>query len=539
MTFLQSNGAAGAIASGSTTATTTYLWDKDPDMDDPLHNFDPVRDRDLESIDFFSLRGWINASALFVILGGILMLFAGYPVYDAVKNKLQYTHESSVETSLPDMGLPTLVDSATPDSAKTRTGSDGKTYNLVFSDEFEVDGRTFYPAGDDPYWEGVDLYYWPTGDLEWYDPGAMTTKNGKLQITITEELTHNLNFKSGMLQSWNKICFLTGYLEVSISMPGTPKAPGFWPGAWTMANLGRAGYGATTDGMWPYTYDSCDLGTFPNQTTKDLEPAAALTGSEYGGAISYLPGQKLSACTCPDSDHPGPSNGTNGYVGRGVPEVDILEAQVDVASGWRGEVSQSLQIAPFDLKYEFVNSTPATTISNDTISFFNSYKGDEWQEACSVVSYITDEVYNDTAYATYGYEWWSDPDNRDDGYIAWYSMGTETWKATAATIGPNNKSEVSQRLIPEEPMYVILNLGMAPSFEKQDFKHLQFPSTMYIDYVRIYQRDDVENGLTCDPTNRPTTQYIADHATAYNDANLTTWADAGYTFPRNWMYDGC
>ena len=32
---------------------------------------------------------------------------------------------------------------------------------LVFSDEFNVDGRTFYP-GDDPFWEAVDLHYWGT-----------------------------------------------------------------------------------------------------------------------------------------------------------------------------------------------------------------------------------------------------------------------------------------------------------------------------------------------------------------------------------------
>jgi hypothetical protein len=31
--------------------------------------------------------------------------------------------------------------------------------HLVFSDEFNTDGRTFYP-GDDPYWEAVDLHYW-------------------------------------------------------------------------------------------------------------------------------------------------------------------------------------------------------------------------------------------------------------------------------------------------------------------------------------------------------------------------------------------
>jgi beta-glucanase (GH16 family) len=33
-----------------------------------------------------------------------------------------------------------------------------------------------------------------------------------------------------------------------------------------MGNLGRMGYGGTLDGMWPYSYDSCDTGTMPNQT---------------------------------------------------------------------------------------------------------------------------------------------------------------------------------------------------------------------------------------------------------------------------------
>jgi hypothetical protein len=34
-------------------------------------------------------------------------------------------------------------------------------YALVFSDEFNVEGRSFFP-GDDPYWEAVDLHYWGT-----------------------------------------------------------------------------------------------------------------------------------------------------------------------------------------------------------------------------------------------------------------------------------------------------------------------------------------------------------------------------------------
>ncbi len=92
-----------------------------------------------------------------------------------------------------------------------------------------------------------------------------------------------------------------------------------------MGNLGRPGYGASTDGMWPYTYDSCDIGTLPNQTNlAQTGPASALDTGSNGGTLSFLPGQRVSACTCPGEDHPGPSNSK----GRGVPEIDILEAQV-------------------------------------------------------------------------------------------------------------------------------------------------------------------------------------------------------------------
>ena len=40
-----------------------------------------------------------------------------------------------------------------------------------------------------------------------------------------------------------------------------------------MGNLGRAGYGASLEGMWPYTYDSCDIGTVANQSINGLPVA--------------------------------------------------------------------------------------------------------------------------------------------------------------------------------------------------------------------------------------------------------------------------
>lgn len=82
--------------------------------------------------------------------------------------------------------------------------------------------------------------------------------------------------------------------------------------------------------QWPYSYDSCDVGTAPNQTHNGLPAAALENGDPYNGdVLSYLPGQRLSRCTCPGESHPGPVHASDGtYVGRSAPEIDILEAQV-------------------------------------------------------------------------------------------------------------------------------------------------------------------------------------------------------------------
>jgi hypothetical protein len=199
--------------------------------------------------------------------------------------------------------------------------------------------------------------------------------------------------------------------------------------------------------MWPYSYAACDLGTFLNQTAKDGTPAITATGSADGTPLSFLPGQRVSACTCPGSDHPGP----NVQTGRGVPEIDIFETQVDL-SVFQGQVSQSLQIAPYNYQYNFDNTTPATTIQDSTITKFNTYKGGVYQQAASAVSYITSDKYDDQGYAPYGFEWWSNPSHRSEGYVTWYSNGNPTWTATSASIGPDSTTQISQRLISEEPM---------------------------------------------------------------------------------------
>lgn len=49
--------------------------------------------------------------------------------------------------------------------------------------------------------------------------------------------------------SRNKFCFTGGYIETSVQLPGASNVLGLWPAIWTMGNLGRAGYGASLEGM--------------------------------------------------------------------------------------------------------------------------------------------------------------------------------------------------------------------------------------------------------------------------------------------------
>lgn len=248
----------------------------------------------------------------------------------------------------------------------------------------------------------------------------------------------------------------------------------------------------TSDG----SYDSCDVGTFPNQTYADGSgPAAALhsdqSRSKYNNELSWLPGQRVSACTCPGEEHPGPSNS----VGRGVPEIDILEAEKNKTDGGVGQVvSQSAQFAPFTHDYLYINDTEdawkvydeSRTRPNDyrcvfiatrngsrlttdpqglcyvsmqaaflyaalTVPLLNS------QQAVSALTNLPDDMFQGSGanFKTLGFEYWANPKNRGEGFITWQTDGKPSVRMGASAMGPDqgtDGSQVSQRLIPEEPM---------------------------------------------------------------------------------------
>lgn len=93
-----------------------------------------------------------------------------------------------------------------------------------------------------------------------------------------------------------------------------------------------------------------------------------------------------------------------------------------------------------------------------------------------------------------------------------------SYRLTGDAIGPNGN--VNSRIVSEEPMSIVLNLGFSQAWTEIDWAHLKFPTTMHVDYVRWYQKAG-EHSVTCDPPGYETTEYIKKHPKAYYNQNLT------------------
>lgn len=292
-------------------------------------------------------------------------------------------------------------------------------------------------------------------------------------------------------------------MEASIQLPGRGDIEGFWPGFWAMGNLGRPGYPATTDGLWPYSYwDKCDYGITANQSAPD--------------GLSLLPGMRLPACTCANQDHP------SAGISRSAPEIDALEASVgfmgpaqyDAATG---TASQSLQVAPFDIWYQ--PDYNYLEIYDSAQTSMNAYRGGVYQEALSGVTWLNNNWYEAKGgFQTYGFEYTPG----DQGKASWFVGNQYTWSMDYRALRPNGN--IGQRVIPQEPMSIIANFGMSNSFAQVFLANLAqlMPATMRLDYIRIYQAEGSES-VTCDPPGYPTTDYIKNHPEPYANPNLTLW----------------
>lgn len=60
-----------------------------------------------------------------------------------------------------------------------------------------------------------------------------------------------------------------------------------------------------------------------------------------------------------------------------------------------------------------------------------------------------------------GVEFRGDPSNRDAGFINWIAAGEPSAGLTALAAGPDPTVGIGQRMVSEEPMAIVLNLGLS------------------------------------------------------------------------------
>ncbi|KAI3431296.1 hypothetical protein D9Q98_004355 [Chlorella vulgaris] len=449
------------------------------------------------------------------------------------------------------------IDAATPDTACTAqlctddfdtcnvASPPLSTLQLVFSDEFETEGQQLNVAAGNKRWTAEQLHYGATQDIEVYLPEQVTTEGGAAVITIDQVAdggsatalgqlaggaVANVSsaYKSGFVDSWNKFCFTGGYLESRLQLPGNETVSGFWPALWLMGNLARGGYAETTRGFWPYSYSSC---------------GGADVGAEFGAGGPAL--QNISAC----SDPPGFNRtkfGLEPGVGRGAPEIDLLEVMVGSSKRLKpGQAARpakpgeqvyphnlvTMQTAPLlpngttwtatDAAGKVVPGPgqylPKDQLPNGMVTDLAWWKGPYtnssdtpqtrpgslYQDAVGAYASVNASFF--TSFHTFGLHW------VPREHVRWYIDGVLVYEVSQEALREQTNSTgytVHERLIPVEPMAIIFNLAMSESFGYVDLEKLAFPSQYKVDYVRVYQNASAVN-LGCSPPDFPTAQYLA------------------------------
>lgn len=486
------------------------------------------------------------------------------------------------------------------DKRTTKSLVDGSTYHLVMSDEFNVPNRTF-TDGHDTMWTALDKSDDDSsaaggGSLHFYNSSMVTTtKDGYLKIAsilgktewnrydhIDKEYKHETKyFKSGMVQGWNKFCFTGGIVEVDFILPGDPFIGGLWPAIWMLGNLGRATYEASTNNIWPWSFDKCD---------RELQEA-----------------QKISACN--QRNH----FGLNPFQGRGATEIDIMEGMMGDSGGALPATVPPVSIPYVDMTLQVAPGIPdnrpnsgAQPLREDTVTknghtqllaqtwyenlqvggntslnpfFYGTYLGETkpnepvtrnknqafQADAVGALHQLVPSHF--TKMHTFRLEWQPGPGGRLDWYTKGYKINSNTsiegdglgqdW-VRALTIKDESLDLMGSQ-IPNEPSYLILNTAIsstwgfpydvpdwcdkcydcdkpkcACAFHPGFCKMMkQGDVAMYIDHVRVYQSKNSskhvgnEHTTGCDPPEYPTREFIKGHEYRYMRNPPFSYLDKG------------
>mmetsp|Transcript_3953 Transcript_3953/g.5100 ORF Transcript_3953/g.5100 Transcript_3953/m.5100 type:complete len:591 (+) Transcript_3953:145-1917(+) len=439
----------------------------------------------------------------------------------------------------------------------TKSLVDGSTYQLVMSDEFNVPNRNF-ADGSDPMWTALDKSDDDAnavggGSLHFYNSSTVTTtEDGQLEIKSymgKTEWDHydvikkkyrkiKKDFKSGMVQSWDKFCFTGGIIEAEVTLPGFSDIGGLWPAFWILGNLARHTYVGSSTHIWPWSTSTCNWQT------------------EYAQLVSG----------CRNVDHFDMARGR----GRGAPEIDIFEVQpgpYKAGDGpfWQMPVGQpfmssSYQVAPGrswnrpgdgwwpapGQWYEGLYFGYNTSLNILFYGSYNHYRGDHdarkdyWSDAISFNRQLEQKHFQGKH--VYRLQWGlPEVNGTDRGYLQWYVDGDLVLEINGTGLEASNTgSEIST-----EPSSILLNTavssqwgfpmtcpanckcevfdchsphysetcGFSPGF---CLMMSQITPAYKVNWVRVYQdHTNEQHKVGCSTPERPTKKFIEANAHLY------------------------
>ena len=347
----------------------------------------------------------------------------------AAKQKRKQRTNSTKPTPSPSHP-PTVQPTPSPTYSPTILEDDVEDeFELVMSDEFNVEGRSF-ADGHDPKWTALDKNDYTNGALHYYSSDNVKTANGDLIITTEakhidfvgfndtsgKDEVYTKKFKSAMIQSWNKFCFTGGIVEAEIQLPGKSDVGGLWPAFWLLGNIARHTYVGSTAHIWPWSSNECSP-----WTDKQQRISGCMKSEHYGLQSSF---------------------------GRGSPEIDIFEVMAGTVKANEGIylrspvgqpfMSNSYQVAPGRAKnrpgggfwpgpgqwYDGLSGGVNTSLNIAFYGDYNHFRGDPdskdyWSDAISYNHQLQDSHF-ETKYR-YRVEWeLPDEDEGHDGYIRWF-----------------------------------------------------------------------------------------------------------------------
>jgi hypothetical protein len=400
----------------------------------------------------------------------------------------------------------------------------GAKVELVFSDEFDVPGRTFRD-GEDPRWTAVTGFPSSNNQVNAYvdSPLYATTATGKLRLRADASnnsmeyfqwqwvLNASRPYATPMLQSWNKFCFTEGVLEMSAQLPGISTQGGLWPAFWVMGNLGRATAQKSTDKIWPFSYSHCpsDAEKAANQfpavqqeinacRMKKWTDQFGLNAGQGRGAIEIdiveaMPGDfifkykdfKADKGFCPKLqedqyallESPRPMVATSLQLAPGIPfGSDQRPLEVNIKHGG----SQGYNCVPSDWNKQWypeleqgnLSSYGTTYKSQPNVDFWGEYfkardagaDGIDLQtDSLSSLNALPHEAY--TGQHVYTIDWRAGP----DGYVEFQMDGKKQFRVNASTALREHDvtkegipvGRMLGRQMPEEPSYLMLNIDLS------------------------------------------------------------------------------